>query len=158
MTITHHHHHQTRAASATLRLVAGTGGEVGVTVDFRSVPLDDPGFHCFRWGLAPQGLATRRQLTALGLRPGGCEPRACVVWTRYGRQRVAYLYPLAAAKPKRTATPAQRRALAAALRARRTCRRCGTDAGYVLPRSWDRCLDCPSDEQLAAARPKGVAA
>ncbi len=57
-------------------------------------------------------------------------------------QRFADLYVIHRAVPKRTPTPAQRAALAAAMRARRTCPACGRDAGYVLPRSWTACLDC----------------
>lgn len=40
---------------------------------------------------------------------------------------------------------AQRAALAKALAARRFCPRCGTDAGYVLPRRLGCCLACASD-------------
>jgi hypothetical protein len=114
----------------------------------------DPGmtlpsdFPSFQWLCAPAGLATRRQLATLGLRPGGMEPVARIVW-RHG-ERVAYLFPIHLAVPKRPATPAQLRALAAAMRARRTCRACGRDAGYCLPRSWSGCLDCTPDPDRAA--------
>ena len=67
-------------------LVAGTGGPVGVTVDDRAVPvtaLGGPGaWAVFRWGLAPAGLATYRQLAACGLRPGGAAPVAELAWRR----------------------------------------------------------------------------
>ncbi|HET9655405.1 MAG TPA: RRQRL motif-containing zinc-binding protein [Kineosporiaceae bacterium] len=102
-----------------------------------TLPTDYP---AFRWLCAPAGYATRRQLAALGLRPGGMEPVARITWRR-GR-RIAYLYPIHLAVPKRPATPTQLRALARAMTARRTCRACGRDAGYCLPRSWSSCLDC----------------
>ncbi len=44
---------------------------------------DDPdGLPAFRWLCAPVGLGTRRQLAALGLRPGGAEPVARIVWRK----------------------------------------------------------------------------
>ncbi|GAB7192802.1 hypothetical protein NUM3379_35110 [Kineococcus sp. NUM-3379] len=104
----------------------------------------------FRWGCALDGLATRRQLTAAGLRPGGQEPCAEVRWRR-GR-RWAQLYRVADAKPKRTATPAQLQALERAMVARRTCRSCNRDAGYCLPLPERYCLDCLDD-----TRENGVA-
>ncbi|WP_405464844.1 hypothetical protein OG333_27740 [Streptomyces anulatus] len=73
----------------------------------------------YRWHLAPDGLATRRQLRALGLRPGG-------------QDVVAELH--------RPMTPARADALAAAMRARRTCPTCRTDAGYCIPRSLGMCV------------------
>lgn len=94
----------------------------------------------YRWGWAPKGLVTRRQLRALGLRPGGQQPIGEIRWAR--GERVAYLYRLAAARPKRTPTPAQLAALAAAMKARRTCAECGRDAGYCLPTDHHLCIDC----------------
>jgi hypothetical protein len=55
---------------------------------------------------------------------------------------VAYLYRADAAKPKRTATPAQLAAVQAALRARRTCTSCGQTQQYYIPRRYGECLDC----------------
>jgi hypothetical protein len=137
------------SAEQLARMVAGTGGPVGVTVDGRAVPLGDGSFPTYRWSLAPSGLATRRQLAAAGLRPGGAEPVARITWRR-GR-RHAYLFAVAAAVPKRTATAAQRVALAAAMRARRTCPVCQADVGYVLPRAWRECWDCQTGHAPAAA-------
>ena len=141
------------AAVNLVGLAAGTGGAVGVTVDGRSAPLssliggaESAGeWLSFRWSLAPAGLATRRQLAACGQRPGGVEPVAGLSWRR-GR-RIAYLYPLATAKPKRPMTPAKAAALAAAMRARRTCPGCGRDAGYCIPLSLGVCLDCDDARQ-----------
>ncbi|WP_433494528.1 RRQRL motif-containing zinc-binding protein [Micromonospora sp. CA-248089] len=98
------------------------------------------GFPTYPYRLAPGGLATRRQLRAAGLRPDGHDPVAQILWRR--GKRVAYLYRLDCAKPKRTATPAQREAIAKALRARRTCHACGVVRPYYIPRRTGSCLDC----------------
>jgi hypothetical protein len=110
-----------------------------------SLPTDFPSF---RWLCAPAGYATRRQLAGLGLRPGGREPVARIVWRR--GERVAYLFPIHLAKPKRPPTARQLAALDRAMRARRTCGACGRDAGYCLPRSWTGCLDCTPDPDRTA--------
>ena len=94
-------------------------------------------YHC-----APDGLATRRQLRASGLRPAGQPVTAQIIWKHHGKRRTAYLYRRSLARPKRTATPAQLVAIAAALRARRTCLTCGTEKPYYIPRSLGECLDC----------------
>ncbi|MEU0150334.1 RRQRL motif-containing zinc-binding protein [Micromonospora fulviviridis] len=100
----------------------------------------ETGFPTFPFRMAPDGLATRRQLRAAGLRPGGHDPVAQILWRR--GKRVAYLYRLDLAAPKRTATSAQREAIAKALRARRTCRTCGLVQPYYIPRRTGCCLDC----------------
>ena len=92
----------------------------------------------YRW--APKQLYTARQLRARGLRPGGQAPIAQILW-RHGL-RVAYLYRADLALPKRQASPAQRAAIAKALRARRTCPTCGTEKPYYIPRSLGECPDC----------------
>ncbi|GCD36044.1 hypothetical protein OEIGOIKO_03797 [Streptomyces chrestomyceticus JCM 4735] len=97
----------------------------------------------FRWRLAPDGYATRRQLRARGLRPGG-QPVAAQL-ERPRRRRgplVAYLYRIDLARPVRPMTPARRAALDAAMRARRTCPGCRRDAGYVIPTSLGTCVPC----------------
>ncbi|MET8557634.1 RRQRL motif-containing zinc-binding protein [Streptomyces sp. NPDC004959] len=97
----------------------------------------------YTWKLAPAGLATRRQLRALGLRPGGQDVAAQIERPRYRRAPlVAYLYRIDRAKPVRPMTPARRAALARAMAARRTCPACGTDAGYCIPRSLGTCVTC----------------
>ena len=90
--------------------------------------------------LAPTGLATKRQLLAYGLRPGGQDPVARLEWRR--GERFAWLYGIDAAKPKRAATPAQLAALDRALAARRVCPSCGETKGYCIPTSLGECLDC----------------
>jgi hypothetical protein len=105
----------------------------------------------YRWRLAPDGLATRRQLRARGLRPGGQDVVATIERPRRRREPlVAYLYRIDAAKPVRTMTPGRRAALAAAMRARRTCPTCGHDAGYCIPTSLGECVTC-ADASAAAA-------
>ncbi|MET7742777.1 RRQRL motif-containing zinc-binding protein [Streptomyces sp. NPDC005385] len=97
----------------------------------------------YRWRLAPDGLATRRQLRAMGLRPGGQDVAAELQRPRRKRgPLVAYLYRVDCAKPVRPMTPARRAALARANRARRTCPACRRDAGYVIPASLGACVPC----------------
>ncbi|GGK11427.1 hypothetical protein GCM10010124_00060 [Pilimelia terevasa] len=100
------------------------------------------GLPTFWWRGAPAGYATVRQLRADGLRPGGQDVAAQIRWRGVGGVRVANLYRVDRALPKRTATPAQRRAIDAALAARRTCSTCGSVCGYYIPRSLGECLDC----------------
>ncbi|MBL0779334.1 hypothetical protein G6541_19495 [Streptomyces albidoflavus] len=98
----------------------------------------------YPWRLAPEGLATRRQLRAMGLRPGG---QLVVAEIQRPRRRgrpplVGYLYRVAQAKPVRPMTPGRARALAAALRARRICPQCQQDRGYCIPTSLGACASC----------------
>ncbi|MEU5221011.1 RRQRL motif-containing zinc-binding protein [Streptomyces sp. NPDC020807] len=95
----------------------------------------------YRKRLAPEGLATRRQLRARGLRPAGHDPVAQVRYWRHGWQ-VAYLYRIDLAKPVRPMTPGRWRSVQAMMRARRTCRQCGTERQYVIPSSVGCCNTC----------------
>ncbi|MEW2546567.1 RRQRL motif-containing zinc-binding protein [Streptomyces sp. NPDC047002] len=103
------------------------------------------GVPTFPWRLAPDGYATRRQLRARGLRPGG-QPVAAQVMRRSTRRKtgvsVAYLYRLDRAKPVRPMTPGRSAALAKAMLARRTCPLCHTNAGYCIPPSLGACVPC----------------
>jgi hypothetical protein len=111
------------------------------------------GMPTYPFTLAPDGYATRRQLRAAGLRPGGQDIAAQLMWhsRRYGRRvRVAYLYRIDLALPVRPMTPAKWAALAAANAARRTCPTCRTDAGYTIPTSLGTCLPCADSTTLAA--------
>ncbi|CNE77798.1 Uncharacterised protein [Mycobacterium tuberculosis] len=112
---------------------------------------DRYGIPTYPWRLAPPHLATRRQLAAAGLRPGGQDVVAQILWRRRRGLGVAYLYDRRLALPKRVPTVAQRAALAKALAARRVCPRCRADAGYVLPRRLGCCLACASDWERDAA-------
>jgi hypothetical protein len=112
------------------------------------------GIPTYPWRLAPDGMATRRQLRSKGLRPGG-QPIAAQIMRASRRRKsgcaVAYLYRVDLAKPVRPMTRAKWAALAAAMTARRTCPVCGTDAGYVIPGSLGSCVPCAyPDEQRAA--------
>ncbi|MFD5544336.1 RRQRL motif-containing zinc-binding protein [Streptomyces sp. NPDC127079] len=107
------------------------------------------GIPTYPWRCAPDGLATRRQLRARGLRPGGQPIAGQILRPRYRRgPLVAYLYRLDKALPVRPMTPGKRRALECAMRARRTCPKCRTDAGYVIPASLGVCVPCayPDDQ------------
>ena len=95
--------------------------------------------------MAPQGLATRRQLAALGLRPGGQSPAAQIIWRR-GR-RIASLYDITKAMPKRQATPAQLAAIGKALTARRTCPTCHRVQAYYIPTRYGECFTCTPETQ-----------
>lgn len=98
------------------------------------------GIPTWPWGMAPAGLATRRQLRERGLRPGGQEPAAQIMWrsnaagSREG-YRVAYLYWVHLALPVRPMTSARWRALARAMLARHTCRTCNELHPHCLPTS-----------------------
>ncbi|MEV7500664.1 RRQRL motif-containing zinc-binding protein [Streptomyces sp. NPDC093018] len=108
----------------------------------------------YRWRLAPDGYATRRQLRAQGLRPGGQSVAAQLERPRRRRgPLVAYLYRVDLAKPVRPMTEARWAALAKANRARRMCPACGRDAGYVIPASLGACVPCafPDPQALRSA-------
>lgn len=100
------------------------------------------GIPTYWWQNAPAGLATRRQLRARGLRPGGQQPVAQVMWHGRRGDRVAYLYRVDLAKSKRIASPAQLAAIGKALRVRRTCGTCGEVRDYCIPLSLGECVDC----------------
>ncbi|MGY4960285.1 RRQRL motif-containing zinc-binding protein [Streptomyces sp. 900105245] len=105
----------------------------------------------YRWRLAPDGLATRRQLRALGLRPGGQDVAAQVERPRRRRgPLVAYLYVIDLATPVRPMTPAKWASLARANAARRRCPECRRDAGYVIPASLGMCTACAYSEEQRA--------
>ncbi|GHB68018.1 hypothetical protein GCM10010377_68670 [Streptomyces viridiviolaceus] len=112
------------------------------TEDLVDVDLyDDGSFPQFRFGQAPAGLATRRQLRAMGLSPGGQEPAAQLIWRR--GQRMAWLYRIDLAKPKRVPTLAQERALDRAMAARQSCPVCRRRYRYCLPlKTLGSCLEC----------------
>ncbi|MEV6493073.1 RRQRL motif-containing zinc-binding protein [Actinoplanes sp. NPDC051633] len=98
------------------------------------------GIPTYPFKMAPTGLATVRQLRARNLRPGGQDVAAQLMW-RKGK-RVAYLYRIDLAQPKRVATAAQLAALDKALTARRTCPACRAVKPYYIPRRTGACLDC----------------
>ncbi|MFF8975348.1 RRQRL motif-containing zinc-binding protein [Streptomyces cellulosae] len=110
------------------------------------------GIPTYPWKYAPDGLATRRQLRARGLRPGGQDIAAQILRPRRRREPLtAYLYRVDRAKPVRPMTLAKRCALAKANRARRTCPECHRDAGYVIPPSLGMCATCAHNQEQRAA-------
>jgi hypothetical protein len=115
------------------------------------------GIPTYPFRLAPEGLATRRQLRTAGLRPGGQDIAAQILWFshRYRRKghppiRCAYLYRIDRALPVRPMTPARWAALAKANTALRLCPECRTDAGYRIPTSLGMCVPCATPTHQAA--------
>jgi hypothetical protein len=115
---------------------------VGTYLEFYDPTGTRYGLPTFPYHYAPAGYATARQLRAQGLRPGGQPIAAQILWRHKRNHRVAYLYPVDAAKPKRTATPAQQTAIQRALLARRTCPSCRQVKAYYIPRRYGECFDC----------------
>lgn len=110
------------------------------------------GIPTYPWHLAPDGLATRRQLRIRGLRPGGQDIAAQVLRPRRRREPLtAYLYRVDLALPVRPMTPARWAALAKANAARRRCPECHRDAGYVIPPALGACVTCAFPEEQRAA-------
>lgn len=110
---------------------------------------DHGGVPTYGWRMAPEGLATKRQLLALGLTRGRQPLAGQVLWMRGGKQAVAYLYRIDLAVPKRPITLPQIVAISKALYARRICPDCGQDAGYTIPTSIGRCVRCHGLEDVA---------
>jgi hypothetical protein len=103
------------------------------------------GIPTFPYHFAPMGLVTRRQLRAQGLRPAGQTIKAQILWWHRKERRVAYLYDISLAKPKREPTPAQLAAVGKALAARKTCPSCGEEKEFCIPRSLGECWQCADE-------------
>lgn len=107
------------------------------------------GLIVFAWrgrpGAVPPGLATRRQLRAIGLRPNGQGAQA-LLWFRhrrpYRREELCDLFRVDLAAPVRPLTAARIFALDKAMAARRWCPQCEQDVGYCVPTSYGRCWTC----------------
>ncbi len=132
----------------------------GQDEDLVDVDPNDPGdgsLPVFRWRQAGPGLATRRQLREMGLRPGGQEPVARIECR--GGKRFAWLYRIDLAKPKFAMTLAKEAALDKAMAARQTCPGpCGRRYFHCLPlRTLGSCLECfdgtPADPGSYIASP-----
>jgi hypothetical protein len=133
--------HATSAAAWNHRVPTLDGARSrGIHAEFYDPDGNRYGIPTYPYHWAPSGLLTTRQLRARGLRPGGQDIAAQILW-RHGL-RVAYLYHEALALPKRQASPAQLTAIARALAARRTCPTCQQEKGYYIPRSQGECNDC----------------
>ena len=103
-----------------------------------------------KWGPPKSEFATRRQLRAMGLRPGGGQVCGQLVWrSRKGEERYAWLYRVDLAKPVRPMTPARAAALDRAMAARQTCPKCLVRFEACLPlKTLGSCWGC-SDEAAA---------
>ena len=109
------------------------------------------GVPVFRYGWAPPGLATVRQLAARGLRPAGQDVAGWLVWGPANRPRWAYLYRVDLAAPKRPLTPAMAAAIGRCNAAQQVCPTCRLDVGYRIPRSLGECVDCAASRAGVAA-------
>lgn len=101
------------------------------------------GLPAFKYGWAPDGMATRNQLQQRRLRRSrGQDPYGVLFWhsKRFG-QRTANLYRLDQAIPSRPMTPRWRASLAMAYLAHCTCRGCGREHDGYLPTSIWRCSE-----------------
>jgi hypothetical protein len=126
----------------------------------RAVVLADPDANppLYPWRGAPDHLATRGQLRAMGLRPGRQGVQALLVWNsrRGGRPRVdgrryAELYDIGRDRPRIAVSERRAAALRAAMAARRTCPGCGTDRGYVPSARLGECNVCAGTRLEAGA-------
>lgn len=112
------------------------------------------GVPAYLWRAAPEGLATRRQLAAQQLRPGGQDPVAMVLRPRRRRPTeplVAYLYRVDQARPKRPVTPAMLAAVHTAVAARRVCGSCRRQLTYIPAKATGlRCWDCYENGKAVA--------
>jgi hypothetical protein len=115
---------------------------LGRYIEFYDPNGNRHGIPTYPYHWAPTHLATVRQLRAKELRPGGQPIAAQILWRHKKHRRVAYLYDITHAKPKRRATAAQLVAIGKALQARRTCSTCHQVRPYYIPRSLGECLDC----------------
>lgn len=127
----------TAPAAATLAGKADDVADILADVD----PNDDGTFPVHRWRQAPPGLATRRQLRAMRLRPGGQEPVARIECRR--GKRWAWLYRVDLALPIRPMTMAKEIALDRAMEARQRCPACSRRYFHCLPlKTVGSCLEC----------------
>lgn len=113
---------------------------------FQPLAWEQNGLPTWRYGHAPAGLLTRRQMRAADLAPGGAEPVAQVVWRHRRHEVRALLWDRDELVTKRIPTPAQLVAVGLALAARRWCPACARDVGYCLQTSVGVCVDCAFPE------------
>ncbi|MEU3226784.1 RRQRL motif-containing zinc-binding protein [Streptomyces sp. NPDC006976] len=104
-------------------------------------PAKSAALPVYRWKQAPKGLATRRQLRQMRLRPGGHDPVATIE-CRGGKRR-AWLYEIDKALPVRPMTLAKELALDKAMEARQRCPLCRRRYFHCLPlKTLGSCLEC----------------
>ena len=140
-------------------------------VDVDVYDAGKPRFPEYDWNTAPKDvLATRRQLRAKGLRPGGHDPVArlrckdCTGLTRVCTRR-AWLYRIDLALPVRPMTFAKEVALDRAMEARQRCPKCTRRYFHCIPlKTYGMCLECydgtPADPNsyTLPRRPDAIAA
>lgn len=116
------------------------------------------GIPTFPYRLAPDHLATRAQLRALGLRPTA-DPVAQLAWRGHPARRsgagyrTAALYHLAHTQLADPPSPGRLAQLAAARARRRLCPACHTLAGYVIPARYGHCLTCEETTPVSLLHP-----
>ncbi|MFB4293434.1 RRQRL motif-containing zinc-binding protein [Nonomuraea sp. ATR24] len=109
--------HSIPASGARIPQLERLNATPGTRVVFYDPTGSQYGLPTYPWKWAPKNLKTRRQLAALGLRPGGQAPVAQILWRKGGR--FAYLYDIAHALPKRKPSRKQLDTLDKAQRVRR---------------------------------------
>ncbi len=148
--------HEACPVAGSIPVCVGAVPTTGVTgwSSYDPEGIEHGGLPTYGWHMAPEGLATKRQLLAMELRAGGQPVAAQVLWMRYGKEAVAFLYRVDLAKPKRNTTLAQLHAIEKALASRRICPLCKDDAGYTIPTSLGCCVDC--HHELAGGLHDGI--
>ena len=134
--------------------MSGVRRRYGVMTDrwgWQPTAWEQGGLPTWRYGSAPAGLVTRRQMRALGLAPGGAVPVAQVVWRHRRHEVRGQLWDRSELVPKRTASPAQLVALGKAMAARRWFPSCSRDVGYCIPTSFGQCAGCQWPEVMSDA-------
>jgi hypothetical protein len=90
------------------------------------------GLPVWKWGNAPMGLLTDRQLAAEALRINGQDPVGLILWHKTGcGPQLAELYDVNRAAEIRPMTPGRWRTVEAMLAARRRCSVCGPVDHYT---------------------------
>jgi hypothetical protein len=133
----------------------------GIREEFYDPEGERYGIPTYPWRSAPGGYATKRQLRAEGLSPGGQEIAGQLVWWHGGRgrgsrgeriRRVAWLYEISRAVPVRPMSEAKARAVRSALLARMTCPSppagCGRIVDYCLSKNLGVCTECAIGQGL----------
>ena len=80
------------ASALTNTFLDALGRRTGIRVEFYDPTGSRHGFPTFPYHYAPDGLVTRRQLRAKGLRPNGYDPVAQILWRHRKQIRTAHLY------------------------------------------------------------------
>lgn len=102
------------------------------------------GLPAWKWGTAPAGLVTKRQLWSQQLRRRrGQDPVGLLVFRKRGcGEQVGELFRIDLALPSRPRSARWLASIEAMRRAHRTCRRCGYEFGHYMPTSTWQCWDC----------------